>query len=143
MKFHTGGVSFDTAADRRWTLPVARIGGLPVAVIDRALSAELTVDVALARRNPAQSPLIFTSANGQVLSMYARQAQTRELFLNADLIHADGMPLVFVSRFFHKNARSGAGLHHRSLPRCSARRQTARWPTLCVQLGACAFLPER
>jgi UDP-N-acetyl-D-mannosaminuronic acid transferase (WecB/TagA/CpsF family) len=102
MKFHTGGVSFDTAADRRWTVPVARIGGLPVAVIDRALSAELTVDVAPARRNPAQPPLIFTSANGQVLSMCARQAQTRELFLNADLIHAVGMPLVFVSRFFHK-----------------------------------------
>ena len=29
-------------------------------------------------------------------------AQIRDLFLDADLIHADGMPLVFVSRLFHK-----------------------------------------
>jgi len=102
MEFQNGGVSFDTAADRRWTVPVARIGGLPVAVIDRARSAELMVDVALARRNTAQPPLIFTSANGQVLSMCARQPRIRELFLDTDLIHAEGMPLVFVSRLLHK-----------------------------------------
>jgi len=102
MKLQNGGVSFDTAADQRWAVPVAKIGGLPVAVIDRVRSAELMVDVALARRGPAQPPLIFTSANGQVLSICARQPRIREMFLDADLIHADGMPLVFVSRLFHK-----------------------------------------
>jgi exopolysaccharide biosynthesis WecB/TagA/CpsF family protein len=102
MKLQNGGVSFDTAAGRRWAVPVAKIGGLPVAVIDRVRSAELMVDVALARRGPAQPPLIFTSANGQVLSICARQPRIREMFLDADLIHAVGMPLVFVSRLFHK-----------------------------------------
>jgi exopolysaccharide biosynthesis WecB/TagA/CpsF family protein len=76
-------------------------GGLPIAVIDRAGSAQLMVDVALARRNTSQRPLIFTSANGQVLSMCAREPWIRDLFLAADLIHADGMPLVLVSRLFH------------------------------------------
>jgi exopolysaccharide biosynthesis WecB/TagA/CpsF family protein len=60
------------------------------------------VDVALARRNASERPPIFTSANGQVLSMCARQSSIRELFLQADLVHADGMPLVFVSHLFHK-----------------------------------------
>ena len=83
-------------------MPVATIGGLPIAVIDRARSAALMVDTALARRNTAQRPLVFTSANGQVLSMCARDARIRDLFLDADLIHADGMPLVFVSRFLNK-----------------------------------------
>lgn len=102
MTARAGCACFDVAADRQWTVPVATIGGLPIAVIDRASSAQLMVDVALARRDGAQPPLIFTSANGQVLSMCARQSRIRDVFLEADLIHADGMPLVFVSRLFHK-----------------------------------------
>jgi len=102
MPAQTGRIYFDAAAEPRWEVPVATIGGLPIAVIDRAKSAQLMVDVALSRRNAALPPLVFTSANGQVLSMCARQPQIRDLFLEADLIHADGMPLVLVSRLFHK-----------------------------------------
>jgi N-acetylglucosaminyldiphosphoundecaprenol N-acetyl-beta-D-mannosaminyltransferase len=105
MPARTGCLSFAaTAAEERWDVPVATIGGLPIAVIDRARSAELMIDVAMARRDTSQPPLIFTSANGQVLSLCARQSQTRDLFLAADLIHADGMPLVFVSRLFHRTS---------------------------------------
>jgi exopolysaccharide biosynthesis WecB/TagA/CpsF family protein len=102
MTAQSAGVYLDVTAEPRWGVPVATIGGLPIAVIDRAQSAQLMVDVALKRRNAALRPLIFTSANGQVLSMCARQPQIRDLFLEVDLIHADGMPLVFVSRLFHK-----------------------------------------
>lgn len=102
MTAQSGCLYFDGAADRRWAVPLARIGGLPIAVIDRAKSAQLMIDVALSRRHSALPPLIFSSANGQVLSLCARQARIRELFLAADLIHADGMPLVFISRLFHK-----------------------------------------
>jgi N-acetylglucosaminyldiphosphoundecaprenol N-acetyl-beta-D-mannosaminyltransferase len=102
MPAQTGPLCFDAVAEPRWEVPVATIGGLPIAVIDRAGSAALMVDTALARRNTAQRPLVFTSANGQVLSMCARDARIRDLFLSADLIHADGMPLVFVSRFLNK-----------------------------------------
>jgi N-acetylglucosaminyldiphosphoundecaprenol N-acetyl-beta-D-mannosaminyltransferase len=97
-------VCFDVAADRRWTIPIADIGGLPIAVIDRAKSAELMVELAISRRDAALPPVVVTSANGQVLSLCARQADIRKLFLDADLIHADGMPMVFVSRLFHKIA---------------------------------------
>ena len=102
MTAQSAGVYLDVTAEPRWGVPVAMIGGLPIAVIDRTQSAQLMVDVALKRRNAALRPLIFTSANGQVLSMCARQSQIRDLLLEADLIHADGMPLVFVSRLFHK-----------------------------------------
>jgi exopolysaccharide biosynthesis WecB/TagA/CpsF family protein len=102
MPAQTGGLHFAGTADAPWEVPVATIGGLPIAVIDRARSAALMVDVALACRDTSRRPLIFTSANGQVLSMCARQSRIRDLFVEADLIHADGMPLVFVSRLFNK-----------------------------------------
>jgi N-acetylglucosaminyldiphosphoundecaprenol N-acetyl-beta-D-mannosaminyltransferase len=78
---------------------VAVIGGLPIAVIDREASAQLMIRAALAERGKAEPALFVTSANGQVISDCARDPQLREQFLSADLIHADGMPLVFASRF--------------------------------------------
>jgi N-acetylglucosaminyldiphosphoundecaprenol N-acetyl-beta-D-mannosaminyltransferase len=103
MPERSGRLNFAaTANESQWNVPVATIGGLPIAVIDRARSAELMIDTALARRGKLQRPLIFTSANGQVLSLCAQQPELRALFLGADLIHADGMPMVFVSRLFHK-----------------------------------------
>jgi N-acetylglucosaminyldiphosphoundecaprenol N-acetyl-beta-D-mannosaminyltransferase len=102
MPAQTGLRYFDLPAGTRWQVPLVTIGGLPIAVIDRARSAELMVDVALARRGSGLRPFVFTSANGQVLSMCASEPAIRELFLKSDLIHADGMPLVFASRLFHR-----------------------------------------
>jgi N-acetylglucosaminyldiphosphoundecaprenol N-acetyl-beta-D-mannosaminyltransferase len=111
------------ASGDRLDVPLETIGDLPIAVIDRARSARLMIDLAAARRNSGQAPYVLTSANGQVLSMCAHDAQVRQLFLAADLIHADGMPLVFASRWlagrplpervattdlFHDVARLGA-----------------------------------
>jgi N-acetylglucosaminyldiphosphoundecaprenol N-acetyl-beta-D-mannosaminyltransferase len=102
MTASSGCLYFDGAADRRWAVPFTTIGGLPIAVIDRVKSAQLMIDAALSRRGTAQPPLIFSSANGQVISECARHSDIRDLFLDTDLIHADGMPLVFVSRLFRK-----------------------------------------
>ena len=102
MTGQIGCLHFDGTADRRWSVPAAQIGGLPIALINRANSAELMLGAALRRRGSTLPPVIFTSANGQVLSMSARHPMVRKLFLAADLIHADGMPLVLVSRLFHK-----------------------------------------
>ena len=77
---------------------VVLLGGLPVTVTTRVEAARTMVESALARRGSGLPPLYMTSANGQVLSLCARDAPTRELFLAADAIHADGMPLVFASR---------------------------------------------
>ena len=74
------------------------VGGLPIAVLDRSQSARLMVDAAIARRGDGRPPAVITSANGQVISMCARDPELRRLFLAADLIHADGTPLVFASR---------------------------------------------
>jgi exopolysaccharide biosynthesis WecB/TagA/CpsF family protein len=83
-------------------VPAETIGGLPIAVIDRADSARLMLDAAIARRNTNARALVVTSANGQVLSMCAQHPSIRRQFLAADLIHADGMPLVFASRLLCK-----------------------------------------
>jgi len=79
-------------------IPRVAIGGLPLAVIDRRDSARFMIATALARRGAGEPPIVVTSANGQVISMCAREPELRRLFLSADLIHADGTPLVFASR---------------------------------------------
>jgi N-acetylglucosaminyldiphosphoundecaprenol N-acetyl-beta-D-mannosaminyltransferase len=97
-----GCLHFEGTADHRWSVPAVQIGGLPIALINRVDSAQLMLDAALNRRDSDLPPLIFSSANGQVVSMSARHSWVRELFLAADLIHADGMPLVLISRLLHK-----------------------------------------
>ena len=74
-----------------------RLGGLPIAVVDRAEAARRMVADALARRGTGLPPQYLTSANGQVLVECARDAKIRDLFLEADAIHADGMPMVYAS----------------------------------------------
>src|SRR4051794_28505815 len=87
-------MAFAAAGD----IPVTWLGGLPIAVIDRTRSAEFMINAAIARRGLGGMPLYITSANGQVLSMCANEEETHALFAAADLIHADGAPLVFASR---------------------------------------------
>jgi N-acetylglucosaminyldiphosphoundecaprenol N-acetyl-beta-D-mannosaminyltransferase len=79
-------------------VPRVWVGGLPLAVIDRAASARLLLTLARTPRTGGRNPPLITSANGQVVSLAARDAAVRRLFLSADLVHADGMPLVFASR---------------------------------------------
>ena len=74
------------------------VGGLPIAVEDCDGAARTMLDFAYANRGKAQRPLYVTSANGQVLSICARDKEIEDLFLKADLIHADGTPLVKASR---------------------------------------------
>jgi N-acetylglucosaminyldiphosphoundecaprenol N-acetyl-beta-D-mannosaminyltransferase len=91
--------SFVSELPARLDIPVEMIGGLPIAVIDRARSAQLMIDIAAARRDSNQPALVFTSANGHVLSICAQDGHVRRLFADADVVHADGMPLVFASRW--------------------------------------------
>jgi exopolysaccharide biosynthesis WecB/TagA/CpsF family protein len=75
------------------------LGGLPIAVVDRAESARSLVETALSRRGSGAKPVYVTSANGQVMALCARDRAMRDLFLDADVIHADGMPMVYASRY--------------------------------------------
>jgi N-acetylglucosaminyldiphosphoundecaprenol N-acetyl-beta-D-mannosaminyltransferase len=75
-----------------------RLGGLPVVVVNRQDSATVMIDEALKRRHLWRYPAFLTSANGEVTYRCAVNEIERSLFLQADAIHADGMPHVFVSR---------------------------------------------
>jgi N-acetylglucosaminyldiphosphoundecaprenol N-acetyl-beta-D-mannosaminyltransferase len=92
-------ISFGDGTPVHPDISVQTIGGLPIAVINRARSARLMIDMVTVPRPANRLPLVFTSANGQVLSMRARDPEVRQLFEAADLIHAEGLPLVFASQF--------------------------------------------
>ena len=81
---------------RRWRR--VRLGGLPVVVVDQAASAKVMVDEALRRHGLWRYPAFLTSTNGEVTHACSVDQDIRSLFLQADAIHADGMPHVFVSR---------------------------------------------
>ena len=73
------------------------LGGLPVARLDRANTAQLMIDLAVKFRR-RDRPWIATSVNGQVLSNAALDPVLREAMLFADLVSCDGQPLVMASR---------------------------------------------
>jgi N-acetylglucosaminyldiphosphoundecaprenol N-acetyl-beta-D-mannosaminyltransferase len=75
-----------------------RIGDLPVVVANRTETARIMVDESLKRRGLWRYPAYLTSTNGEVTYRCAVSESERALFLQADAIHADGMPHVFVSR---------------------------------------------
>ncbi|MBV9635825.1 MAG: WecB/TagA/CpsF family glycosyltransferase [Methylobacteriaceae bacterium] len=78
-------------------LPRTWLGGLPIAVLDLPATADLIVTAV--GRHPAHGrPLIMTSANSQVVSRCRREPATAALFAHADVISADGQPLVIASR---------------------------------------------
>ncbi len=90
-------LSLPVASDE-FNVQTISIGGLPIAVIDKSNSSQLMIAAALARRGSGRRPVIISSANGHVISLCARDPQTRALFRSCDLLHADGMPLVLASR---------------------------------------------
>jgi N-acetylglucosaminyldiphosphoundecaprenol N-acetyl-beta-D-mannosaminyltransferase len=88
-------------------VPRIWLGGLPIARLDRAQTADLMI--AAARSRPWRDrPLIMTSANGEVLSRCRKEPAIAALFAKADLISADGQPLVLASRLL-----GGPGLPER------------------------------
>jgi N-acetylglucosaminyldiphosphoundecaprenol N-acetyl-beta-D-mannosaminyltransferase len=60
------------------------------------------IDMVFPRRRVSR-PLYLTSANGEVLARCSTEPMTDRPFRAADLINADGQPLVTVSRFKSSN----------------------------------------
>lgn len=86
-------------ADAPWLASeYVRIGGLPIAVLDRGETALMMCEAAKSRPRGGR-PLYLTSANGEVLARCWRDADIAALFLEADQIAADGQPMVTASRF--------------------------------------------
>src|SRR5215470_9848024 len=80
------------------SIPRITLGGLRLAVMDLEQTANVMVDMVFPQRRVPR-PLYFTSANGEVLARCSTEPATDRLFRTADLINADGQPLVTVSRF--------------------------------------------
>ena len=81
---------------RRWRR--VRLGDLPVVVVDQETTAKLMVEEGMRRSGYWRYPAFLTSTNGEVTHRCAFEPELRKLFLQADAIHADGMPHVFASR---------------------------------------------
>ncbi|MBR1121263.1 WecB/TagA/CpsF family glycosyltransferase [Bradyrhizobium lablabi] len=78
-------------------VPRITLGGLRLAVLDLEQTADFMIDMVFPQRR-ATRPLYLTSANGEVLARCSTEPMTDRLFRSADLINADGQPLVTVSR---------------------------------------------
>ena len=95
-------ISLSSTAAETWgvlsSVRRVRVGGMPVAILDRAATAQVTADAALARRHHQGPPLFFTTVNGQVISLCGADPEVRRLYEHADLTSADGMSVVFASR---------------------------------------------
>lgn len=79
------------------------IAGIPTIRATRAELATLMVhDHASVRAGKLTSPHIVVSSNGTVIANFHRDQIYRALMLQADIIDADGMPLVIASRMFCK-----------------------------------------
>jgi N-acetylglucosaminyldiphosphoundecaprenol N-acetyl-beta-D-mannosaminyltransferase len=80
------------------SVPRVTVGGLRLAVLDLEQTADFMIEQVSPKRR-ANRPLYLTSANGEVVARCSTEPMTNRLFRAADLINADGQPLVTVSRF--------------------------------------------
>jgi len=83
-----------------YNFPIVTVGGLPTASVTRTTLADCMVqDCLLARANPdTWIPKVVLSSNGQGIALAGQDAKFAEIMRQADIIHADGMPVVFASR---------------------------------------------
>lgn len=93
----------DLATDPMKVVQTTPLGGMPIAVLSMAETAELMLTAAEGRPRP-NLPLFLTSANGEVLSRFARDRDFARIMAQADLVNADGQPMVVASRFIGTHA---------------------------------------
>ncbi|MCZ8314722.1 WecB/TagA/CpsF family glycosyltransferase [Phreatobacter sp.] len=79
-------------------IPTVTVGGLPIAVLDRAATADWMIRAARERPR-GRRPLYLTSANGEVIARASSDPELAGLIGMADQIVADGQPLVLASRY--------------------------------------------
>lgn len=99
------------------------VGGLPTLVATRTELARIMIeDCHRAQSEPGRLPPLVFSSNGQGIALAGRDADFARAMAEADIIHADGMSVVFASRltktplperivttdFFHDAARAAS-----------------------------------
>jgi len=74
------------------------VGGVPTASLSRQQMGRLMVGDCLAARRGGRRPKLVFAANGHAVAMAGTDANFRKTFQSADIIHADGAPVVFASK---------------------------------------------
>jgi len=74
------------------------VGGIATACVSRRQLGGLMVGDCLAARGGRRSPRLVFATNGHAIAMAALDATFRESFGRADVIHADGEPVVVASK---------------------------------------------
>jgi exopolysaccharide biosynthesis WecB/TagA/CpsF family protein len=93
-----GGEKLSFPADA--AVPEVTVGGLRIACLSRGELASLMVKQCLdARGQENTKPKLVFAANGHAISLAATSEKFRRYHEVADLIHADGQPVVFASKF--------------------------------------------
>jgi N-acetylglucosaminyldiphosphoundecaprenol N-acetyl-beta-D-mannosaminyltransferase len=77
---------------------IVRVGGIPTSTLGRKGLAELLASDYATREKNDPPKLVFSS-NGQGLAEYHRDSSFAKLIDEADIVHADGMSIVFASFF--------------------------------------------
>ena len=74
------------------------VGGMTTACVSRQQMGRLMVGDCLAARGGKRRPKLVFAANGHALALAGTNPNFRRTFQSADLIHADGAPVVFASK---------------------------------------------
>jgi N-acetylglucosaminyldiphosphoundecaprenol N-acetyl-beta-D-mannosaminyltransferase len=74
------------------------VGGVHTACVSRQQLGGLMVGDCLAARGGLRAPRLVFASNGHAIALAALDAEFRRQLAQADLIHADGTPVVFASR---------------------------------------------
>lgn len=83
-------------------LPVVEVGGLKTVRLSSDELADLMVRDCLARRRSGAIARTVFASNGHAIALAAMDPGFREMFEEADIVHADGQATVFASRMFTK-----------------------------------------
>lgn len=78
--------------------PKVTVGGLNTACVSRAQLTALMVGDCLAARGGMRAPKLVFASNGHAIATAALDPAFRAVFDQADLVHADGEPVVFASK---------------------------------------------
>jgi exopolysaccharide biosynthesis WecB/TagA/CpsF family protein len=74
------------------------VGGVKTDCVSRQQMGRLMVGDCLAARGGQRAPKLVFAANGHAVAMAGTDAKFRKTFQAADIVHADGAPVVFASK---------------------------------------------
>lgn len=76
------------------------VGGVRTDCVSRRQLAQLMVGDCLAARGGQRRAKAVLSTNGNIIAKVALSSEFREIFQKADVVHADGAPVVMASKLF-------------------------------------------